>query len=95
VKPHQCQSRSKASAHPKLWHPCGLLNVGQSGTVYNKMFLQWCGEVLLKVLSSFYVLVSGTGRGFGSAPLRKHKRWASCLSDKKVSEKIDYFWWTN
>jgi hypothetical protein len=32
-----------------------------------------------KVLSSFNVLVSGTGRGFGIAPLRKHKRWRSWL----------------
>jgi hypothetical protein len=38
------------------------------------MFAQWCGDVLLKVLSSFHVLVSGTGRGFETAPLRKHKR---------------------
>jgi hypothetical protein len=39
------------------------------------MFAQWCGDVLLKVLSSFHVLVSGTGRGFETAPLRKHKRY--------------------
>jgi hypothetical protein len=41
----------------------------------NKMFAQWCGYVLIKVLSSFHVFVSGTGRGFETAPLRKHKRW--------------------
>lgn len=41
------------------------------------MFAQWCGDVLLKVLSSVLRLVSGTGRSFETAPLRKHKRRAS------------------
>jgi hypothetical protein len=41
----------------------------------NKMFLQWCGEVLPKVYIFVQRFVSGTGRGFGSAPLKKHKRW--------------------
>ncbi|MFN7436120.1 MAG: hypothetical protein ACK5SJ_06730, partial [Bacteroidota bacterium] len=38
------------------------------------MFLQWCGDVLPKVYNFVQRLVSGTGRGFGSAPLKKHKR---------------------
>jgi hypothetical protein len=38
------------------------------------MFLQWCGEVLPKVYIFVQRFVSGTGRGFGSAPLKKHKR---------------------
>jgi hypothetical protein len=41
----------------------------------NKMFLQWCGDVLPKVYIFVQRLVSGTGRGFGSAPLKKHKRY--------------------
>jgi hypothetical protein len=41
----------------------------------NKMFLQWCGEVSSKVYIFVQRLVSGTGRGFGSAPLQKHKRY--------------------
>jgi hypothetical protein len=40
-------------------------------------------------------LSRGKGRRFLFARLPQAKRWASCLSDKKVSEKIDYFWWTN
>jgi hypothetical protein len=28
-----------------------------------------------KFISSFHVFVSGTGRGFETAPLRKHKRY--------------------
>jgi hypothetical protein len=42
----------------------------------NKMFLQWCGDVLPKVYIFVQRLVSGTGRGFASAPLKKHKRCA-------------------
>jgi hypothetical protein len=38
------------------------------------MFLQWCGEVLPKIYIFVQRLVSGTGRGFASAPLKKHKR---------------------
>jgi hypothetical protein len=40
------------------------------------MFLQWCGDVLPKVHIFVQRFVSGTGRGFGSAPLKKHKRCA-------------------
>jgi hypothetical protein len=40
------------------------------------MFLQWCGDVLPKVHIFVQRLVSGTGRGFESAPLKKHKRCA-------------------
>lgn len=45
-----------------------------------EMFAQRCGDMLLKVLSSFCVLVSGTGRGFETAPLCKHKRYGSIHS---------------
>jgi hypothetical protein len=38
------------------------------------MFLQWCGDVLPKVYIFVQRFVSGTGRGFESAPLKKHKR---------------------
>ena len=38
------------------------------------MFLQWCGDVLPKVYIFVPRLVSGTGRGFGSAPQQKHTR---------------------
>jgi hypothetical protein len=47
-------------------------------TAANKMFLQWCGEVLSKVYIFIQRFVSGTGRGFESAPLKKHKRCALC-----------------
>jgi hypothetical protein len=40
------------------------------------MFLLWCGDVLPKVYIFVPRLVSGTGRGFGSAPQQKHTRWA-------------------
>ncbi len=45
------------------------------------MFLQWCRDEL--VLSFIFVqrLVSGTGRGFGSALLQKHQRYATLLVD--------------
>jgi hypothetical protein len=51
-------------------------------TAANKMFLQWCRDGL--VLSFIFVqrLVSGTGRGFGKAPLQKHKRWLQGLLKK-------------
>ena len=42
----------------------------------NKMFLQWCGDVLPKVYIFVQRFVSGTGRGFASAPLKKHKRYS-------------------
>jgi hypothetical protein len=48
------------------------------------MFAQWCGDVLLKVLSSFHVLVSGTERGFETAPLRKHKRYAQAPRTRRI-----------
>jgi len=44
-------------------------------TTANKMFLLWCGDVLPKVYIFVQRLVSGTGRGFGSAPQQKHQRW--------------------
>jgi hypothetical protein len=46
------------------------------------MFLQWCGDVLPKVYIFVQRLVSGTGRGFGSAPLKKHKRCGQLFLDK-------------
>jgi hypothetical protein len=46
----------------------------------NKMFLQWCGDVLPKVYIFVQRFVSGTGRGFRSAPLKKHKRCAQAAS---------------
>ena len=33
--------------------------IGESETAHNKMFAQWCGDVLLKVLSSFNVWCRG------------------------------------
>jgi hypothetical protein len=45
-------------------------------TAANTMFLLWCGDVLPKVYIFALSLVSGTGRGFGSAPQQKHKRYA-------------------
>jgi hypothetical protein len=48
------------------------------------MFLQWCGDVLPKVYIFVQRLVSGTGRGFGSAPLKKHKRYAQCRGTDSV-----------
>jgi hypothetical protein len=57
------------------------------------MFLQWCGDVLPKVYIFVQRLVSGTGRGFGSAPLKKHKRWqqlgGSVDTDSKPNESGD------
>jgi hypothetical protein len=43
-------------------------------TAHNTMFLLWCGDVLPKVYIFVPRLVSGTGRGFGSAPQQKHTR---------------------
>jgi hypothetical protein len=40
--------------------------------------------VYFKVLLSLFRLVSGTGRGFGSAPLKKHKRYAQCRGTASV-----------
>jgi hypothetical protein len=42
---------------------------------YNTMFLLWCGDVFPKVYIFVPRLVSGTGRGFGSAPQQKHTRY--------------------
>jgi hypothetical protein len=53
------------------------------------MFAQWCGDVLLKVLFSFHVLLSGTGRGFEIAPLRKHKRCALLPRTVKTKRKMN------
>ena len=38
------------------------------------MFAQWWGEVQATNVIFVQRLVSGTGRGFESPPLRKHKR---------------------
>jgi hypothetical protein len=48
---------------------------GVSGAAANTMFLLWCGDVLPKVYIFVPRLVSGTGRGFGSAPQQKHTRY--------------------
>ena len=40
----------------------------------NKMFALWPGEVLVTCVIFVQRLVSGTARGFGSRPHRKHKR---------------------
>jgi hypothetical protein len=45
-------------------------------TAANTMFLLWCVDVLPKVYIFVQRLVSGTGRGFGSAPQQKHTRCA-------------------
>ena len=59
----------------------------------NKMFAQWCGDVLLKVLSSFNVWFRGTGRSFDKAPLQKHKRYRQCPWDGDVpNEKVSLTW---
>ena len=52
---------------------------GVSGAAANTMFLLWCGDVLPKVYIFVPRLVSGTGRGFGSAPQQKHTRWQQAL----------------
>jgi len=44
-------------------------------TAANSMFAQWWGEVQAQSVIFVQRLVSGTGRGFGSPPLRKHKRY--------------------
>jgi hypothetical protein len=46
------------------------------------MFLLWCGDVLPKVYIFVPRLVSGTGRGFGSAPQQKHTRYPQCRADR-------------
>ena len=43
-------------------------------TAHNTMFLLWCGDVLPKVYIFVQRFVSGTGRGFGTAPQQKHTR---------------------
>jgi hypothetical protein len=48
------------------------------------MFLQWCGDVLPKVYIFAQRFVSGTGRGFASAPLKKHKRYAQCRATEAL-----------
>ncbi len=51
------------------------------------MFLPWCGDVLPKVCIFVPRLVSGTGRGFGSAPQQKHTRWLQgSMTNKQVDE---------
>jgi hypothetical protein len=46
------------------------------------MFAQWWGEVQVQSVIFVQRLVSGTARGFGNPPLRKHKRWAPCIRTK-------------
>jgi hypothetical protein len=58
------------------------------GTAANKMFLQWCGDVLPKVYIFVQRLVSGTGRGFASAPLKKHKRWQQAFQKDSPMNKV-------
>ena len=48
------------------------------------MFLQWCGDVYPKVYIFIQRFVSGTGRGFGSAPLKKHKRYAQAPRTRRI-----------
>jgi hypothetical protein len=50
-------------------------------TTANKMFAQWWGDVLVQSVIFVQRFVSGTGRGFESPPLRKHKRWAQLSLD--------------
>ena len=46
------------------------MKCGKDPTAGNKMFAQWCGDVLLKVLSSFHACLP-TGRfGVGDPPPR-------------------------
>ena len=52
-----------------------------SATTANTMFLLWCGDVLPKVYIFVQRLVSGTGRGFGTAPQQKHTRCAQIFHD--------------
>jgi len=40
-----------------------------------KCFCSGAVTSCIKVLSSFNIWFRGTGRGFGKAPLQKHKRW--------------------
>lgn len=53
-------------------------------TVANKMFAQWWGDVLVESVIFVQRFVSGTGRGFESPPLRKHKRYAQCRGTDSV-----------
>jgi hypothetical protein len=53
------------------------------------MFLLWCGDVLPKVYIFVQRLVSGTGRGFGSAPQQKHTRCAQATDDKPTKNETD------
>ena len=48
------------------------------------MFAQWWGEVQAQSVIFVQRLVSGTGRGFGSPPLRKHKR---CVQGGEIQER--------
>jgi hypothetical protein len=50
------------------------------------MFAQWCVDVLPKVHIFVQRLVSGTGRGFETAPLRKHKRWVQGIGNESSSD---------
>jgi hypothetical protein len=55
------------------------------------MFLLWCGDVLPKVYIFVPRLVSGTGRGFGSAPQQKHTRCVQALLTKNEQQKLTIF----
>ena len=46
------------------------------------MFAQWWGDVLVQSAIFVQRYVRGTGRGFESPPLRKHKRCGQPLPDK-------------
>jgi hypothetical protein len=59
--------------------------------VHNTMFLLWCGDVLPKVYIFVPRLVSGTGRGFGSAPQQKHTRYAQCRADNDGASNFGTF----
>jgi hypothetical protein len=53
------------------------------------MFLLWCGDVLPKVYIFVPRLVSGTGRGFGSAPQQKHTRYAPCPTKMEKTLRLE------
>ena len=48
-------------------------------TATNKMFLQWCRDELHLSFIFIQRFSTWTGRGFGNAPLQKHKRCSPCL----------------
>ena len=50
------------------------------------MFAQWWGEVQVQSVIFVQRLVSGTGRGFESPPLRKHKRCQQWVEKNSVNQ---------